>query len=240
MKKILIVMESSEQKEQLEQQLSGMFYVASCDNGLDGLDAVREFCPDVIVLNLMLSGIDGVSLLEHAWNGGFRPKIFAQTPCISQSIVNAMERMNLCDLCRGSWETGQLVAKILDVTAEETDMPGRGAPVILAALGFKLNTSGYRTILLALEIFAKNPMQKITSELYPAVAAACHGTTAQVEKAIRDSVESAWKDCNEHIWRMYFPAGKNGKTAKPTNGDFLARITRCIAENKNLTNRKVG
>ncbi len=240
MKKILIAMDASEQKEQLEQQLSGTYNVLSCDNGLDALDAIRIFCPEVIVLNLMLSGMDGVSLLEHAWNGGFRPMIIALTPCVTDYIVKALERMNTCCLIRGAWDVGQLVARIIDVTQDEAEQQGMSTAGVLAALGFKLNTSGCRITLLALEIFEKNPAQKITGELYPAVAAACGGTSTQVEKAIRDSIDSAWKDCNEQIWKMYFPAGKNGKIAKPTNGDFLARIYRCVMENGKTSNRKIG
>lgn len=240
MTKILIAMDASEQKEQLEQQLAGTYHVLSCDNGLDALNVIRTFCPDVIVLDLMLTGMDGVSLLEHAWNGGFRPKIIALTPCTSTYIVNALERMNICSLIRGVWDVSQLVARIIDVAQNENELQGMSTASVLASLGFKLNTSGCRITLLALEMFEKNPAQKITCELYPAVAVACGGTSSQVEKAIRDSIDSAWKDCNEQIWKMYFPVGKNGKTAKPTNGDFLARISRCVMENKKVSNKKIG
>ncbi len=244
MKKILIVMESALQTEQLVQQLSSLYHVVSCSDGNDGVEAVKEFNPDVLVLDLMLPGMDGVSLLEHSWNGGFRPKVIAMASYISDYIITKLERMNVSCLLRGPCETSQLVVRIMDVACgqEESIDGGRDTANILASLGFKINTSGCRITQLALECFARNPNQKVTTQLYPAVAAACNGTVTQVEKAIRDSIESAWKDRNEVVWRMYFDACKNGKLIKPSNGEFLARITRCIVDRarENIKERKIG
>jgi len=49
-----------------------------------------------------------------------------------------------------------------------------------------------------------------------------------VERSLRFAIESAWKRRNEQVWRLYFPAGKNGKVVKPTNAVFLSRIVECL------------
>ena len=244
MKKILIVMESSDQMQQLERQLSGVHYAISCDASMTAVEMIREYEPDVLVLDLMLSQMDGISLLEHTWNGGFRPIVIAMTPYFSDYIISALERMDVSCLLRSPCETNQLVARILDViTSREENAGARKSAIhILASLGFKMNTSGFRITQLALEIYSAQPKQKITAELYPAVAVACDGTATQVEKAIRDSIESAWKESNDQVWKMYFPAGKNGKSVKPTNGDFIARISRCLtgAASDEMLKKKIG
>ena len=244
MKNILIVMEPSIRSEQLQRQLSGAFCVACCENGMDALEMMMEFEPDILVVDLMLSDIDGISMLEHIWNGGYRPSVVAITPYISDYIVTALERMGVSCLLRGSCGVDQLVARTLDIanTQAESVCKGRDIPGILVSLGFKMNTSGFLFTQCALEYMANNPNQKITSQLYPAVAKACNGTETQVEKAIRGCIDSAWENRNDRIWQMYFSTGKNGKTSKPSNGQFLARITQCIAnqDQGNSIKRKIG
>lgn len=241
MKKILITMDSATQIQQLEEQLSGMFHVVVCNNGLDGLEILKEFEPDVVVVNLMLSGMDGISMLELAWDCGIRPQVIAITEHISDYIINALERMNVSCLFRGNCETCYLIARIIDVAQWQDDSAqGKRFETILASLGFKMNTSGCKITQLALEKFAEDTTQKVTSELYPAVAAETDGSTTQVEKAIRDSIDCAWEERNERVWQMFFDARKNGRLIKPSNREFLARIVRCVCNSEIKPKRKIG
>jgi hypothetical protein len=72
------------------------------------------------------------------------------------------------------------------------------------------------------------------------VAAQCGGTATQVEKAIRDSVESAMKNHDPRIWRMYFAAGRNGSVKKPSNAEFISGIAFCIMDRQNWNQREVN
>lgn len=227
MKKILIAMESRELSGQLEHSLCGQYRVLCCSDGLEAAEAITLFSPDIIVLDLYISGIDGVSLLELARDSGRKQQVLVITPYISDYILRTLERLEVSCLIRTPCKSCHLVARILDLAVfqEEETIPGREAERVLASLGFKMNTLGFDVMLLALELYSKDPHQRITSQLYPAVAAACNGTVTQVEKAIRDSIESAWKERNEPIWRMYFAPARSGSIPKPTNGEFLARIS---------------
>ena len=227
MKKILIAMQSPELSAQLEQSLCGQYHVLCCSDGLEAAEAITLFAPDIIVLDLYISGIDGVSLLELARDSGQKQQVLAVTPYISDYILRSLERLEVSCLIRTPCKSCHIAARILDLAAfqEEEAIPGREAGRVLASLGFKMNTLGFDIMLLALELYSKDPHQRITSQLYPAVAAACNGTVTQVEKAIRDSIESAWKERNEPIWRMYFTPARSGSIPKPTNGEFLARVS---------------
>lgn len=242
MKKILIAMESAVLTEQLEQQLAGTYCVLTCSNGLDCVELAKEFDADVLVIDLSVSGMDGISVLEHLYNCGIRPQVIAVSAHISDYVVNKLERMNVCCLLRDVHSAGQMVARIIDVAhwLDEEPRQGRDIIGILVSLGFKMSTSGFRITKLALEIFEKDPSQKITTQLYPAVAMACNGTTSMVEKAIRDSIDSAWRERNERVWRLYFNACKNGKLVKPSNGEFLARIVCCSTERVAPQMKKYG
>ena len=235
MKKILLATDSQLHSELLNQRLSDHYLITYCSNGYDALDIAKTFQPDVLVVDLFLSGIDGISLLELIRQSGLRPRVIAISSYTSDYVISSLENLHVDCLLRDTCNTEHLAARIVDVAnwKEPLSLPGR-IDHTLATLGFKMNTSGYRITRLALELYIKKPEQPITSSLYPAVAAACGGTITQVEKAIRDSIAGAWKDRNEIVWGTYFVIGKNGKISKPSNGDFLARIRNHISEDPHM------
>ena len=242
MKTILIAMDSKLQSNQLIHQLSDRFCVVSCNDGEEALILANQLRPDLLVVDLFLSAIDGVSLLEILYQSGLRPRIIAISPYLSDYVISALERMHVNCLLRSSCETQYLVSRILDL-AEWNDITCLHEDIdhILSVLGFKMNTSGYRITRLALELYIQNPEQAITNSLYPAVADAYGGTVTQVEKAIRDSIAGAWKCRNDKVWSAYFAIGKNGKVAKPSNGDFLARIGSSLSqEDFSFSKRKIS
>jgi two-component system alkaline phosphatase synthesis response regulator PhoP len=61
--RILVVEDEEAIRKVVETYLeSAGFEVKSVDNGLDVLEAVRSFAPDLIVLDLMLPGMDGIEI----------------------------------------------------------------------------------------------------------------------------------------------------------------------------------
>jgi DNA-binding response OmpR family regulator len=55
------------------------FAVLCCHNGISALDAVSRFRPDVIVLDIMLPGMDGVAVLQHLRAEGSRVLVIMLT-----------------------------------------------------------------------------------------------------------------------------------------------------------------
>lgn len=59
----------SDEAEQLKKELSGKYNVISVrDNGVDTLDDIIKLKPDLVVIDLMLSEIDGIGVIENAGN----------------------------------------------------------------------------------------------------------------------------------------------------------------------------
>ena len=241
MKKIMLAVESQILADALHNHLSPMYQVAVCYNGIDVMETIKAFDPDVLVVDLSLPETDGISLLQMIWDCGLRPKVIALTFSVTDYIVAALEKLQVSCLMRLTGDYRQLTARIIDLAHWE-DTPAVETEVrkILAILGFKMNSVGCRITEIAICKYIENPYQSMMSELYPAVAAQCNGTVTQVEKAIRTGIEVALKEHDDRIWRMYFPAGKNGKVHKPTNAEFLARIAFCILDREDRKlNRKI-
>ena len=239
MKKILIAVQSETMSRQLQEQLSQLHCVMVCHNGLDAAEILREHNPEVLLVDLRLPGIDGIALLQIARHSGVSSRVIVLADYVSEYIYQALGHLKMSCLMRYDSRITCLTARILELLQEnQQEDPRLQIQRILALLGFKMNTTGYRITEQAVYCCWENPAQPVTTGLYPLVANLCGGTVSQVEKAIRSSVEAAWKTGDQQIWRLYFAAGKNGKPAKPSNGDFLARISLCIAENVQEPERK--
>ena len=92
MKKSLIALESEIISRQLQEQLSGLHCVLTCHNGLDAAEILMEQNPDVLVLDLRLPGIDGVTLLRAARDSGMGTQVIAMTDYLSDHIARALEQ----------------------------------------------------------------------------------------------------------------------------------------------------
>ncbi len=235
MKKLLLAVHSQVVSEELRQCLRGRFEIRRCGDGLAAVSCLRDFCPDVMVIDLMLSNLDGITVIKASHSAGIFPKVIALSDYISPYIADALEQLEVSDLLRYPLDMGAAAARILELSANRTVSVQSDIRDIVAVLGFPMGSSGAAITQTALELYMQNPSQPLYKQLYPAVAGLCGGTPDQVERAIRACVESAWKKRNEEIWRLYFAVGKNGRVAKPTNADFLARISGCI---HNLSSKK--
>ena len=233
MKKILLALNSEIMAEALQDRLRGAFDVVYCLNSEDALDLLGAYRPDVLVLDLMLGGMDSIGILQAARDTATCSKTVALSNYIGPYTAEMMEVLQVCHLEKTSCDIGQIAGRITDIALWEPDTERIRQSIrnTLLNLSFKMNTENYRIIECAITEFFKDPSQPLTAQLYPTVARLCNGTATQVEKAIRTGVESAFKNGNESMWRLYFAAGKNGKVSKPTNGDFLARMAMCLNEN---------
>ena len=71
-------------------------------------------------------------------------------------------------------------------------------------------------------------IDNITFVLYPHLAAAFDTTAARVERAIRHLVEVTWTRGDVEVLNRYFGNTVSPDKGKPTNGEFIARITNIV------------
>ena len=83
-----------------------------------------------------------------------------------------------------------------------------------------------KAVLLCLE--DRRYIDNITFILYPTVAAAFDTTAARVERAIRHLVEVTWTRGDLDVLAKYFGNTVHPEKGKPTNGEFIARVSNII------------
>ena len=71
-------------------------------------------------------------------------------------------------------------------------------------------------------------INNITFGLYPQIAAKFDTTAARVERALRHLIEVTWERSDMDALRKYFGNTIRVDKGKPTNGEFIARITNVV------------
>ncbi len=89
--KVLIAESTEEFRLALAELLQEEYQVRSCQDGKEALALLHSFRPDVMVLDMMLSQLDSISLLQNATAAGICPVVLATTryytPYLSDSTT---------------------------------------------------------------------------------------------------------------------------------------------------------
>lgn len=231
MKKVLLAMESEVLADGVYEMLSDAYQVFVCHDGCDALELMQMLRPDVAVVDMMLPGLDAVAMLHTVRDLGISSRVVAFSNLFPEYTVAALEQLRVDCLVRSSVKCHHvLAARVQDLAEQHAPITDTYRTMLetLAILGFKRKGESHRALETALELYRDNPKMPFVAGLYPAVAARCGSTSTGVEKAIRDYISGAWEKGNQRIWALYFPPGKNGKMQKPSNREFIIRISECI------------
>lgn len=234
-RKLLIAESSDALCLALTDLLGQRYHICTCHSGDRALELLRSFSPDLIYIDLMLPQIDGLTVLQTALQEGIRPSILVAVGLQSPYIERALSRLQVDYVLKKPCSAKVIAGHIDEIAGAVNESPVTHSDLqaeiseILVQLSFKNNLSGFRYVVSGLPMFAENPQQTVTKELYPAIAK-LHGKTGdQVERAIRNAINQAWQRRDERIWRMYFAPAPNGSIPRPTNGKLLHTLVRQIS-----------
>lgn len=227
-KRLLIAEHSDEFRTALEEMLADDFVIHTARTGEEAWLLLQQFHPDVLVLDVMLPETDGITLLRRCAEKEIYPSVLVTTRIYSDYILNALTALGVsyilpkpCQVCavaERARELGSLPILSLPTPRETADN-------ILLRLGFSQKLSGTRYLQQAIRLFANDPQQMLTKELYAAVGQHFHASAAQVERCIRNAISTAWSNRDDRVWLRYFPSGDNGSVRRPTNGELICRLS---------------
>lgn len=230
MLKLLIADGTEEFRLALADALRGSYLVRLCQEGQETLAALRAYKPDVMVLDLMLPGLDGISLLHQAAEAGIRPIVLATTRFANDYVLEAAEKLGVgyvmikpCDVKATVARLSDLSQRISPPAVTQPDTR-TAASNLLLTLGVPTKLRGYNYLREALLQDIRDPSQSVTKELYPAVGAVCGANKDQVERSIRSAISTAWNRRDDQVWRLYFQPGPDGSVPRPTNAAFISRL----------------
>lgn len=219
--------------------------VGSTGDCLRAMELIKIERPDVVLTSLLLSGADGLMLLEKTGEipKERRPKIiiisgfatnqvimtaknlgatyFIQKPCEPMFILSRI-RM-LIDSNIDAENTGEHIDIITQIDSER---PEYAVTEIIQEFSIPANIKGYQYLREAIIIAKENMdvINAVTKELYPGVAKKFHTTPSRVERAIRHAIKVAWERSNEDVLQQYFGYKFYDIKNRPTNSEFIATI----------------
>lgn len=208
--------------------------VGETGDGGELVRMVKELEPDAVVMEMVLTGLDGLEVLEQLNTLNRRPKILVLSSYTQGNVVEqAAERgaeffiakpcklSTVCERLRQVMSPGGLEA-----SGDESPNLEAQVTAVIHEVGVPAHIKGYQYLREAI-IIAVNDMEVInavTKVLYPEVAKRFGTTASRVERAIRHAIEVAWDRGDLETLQKYFGYTVSNSKGKPTNSEFIAMI----------------
>ena len=248
-KKIVLADAAEEFRQMLADMIGGEADLTVCAQTASGeelLDLIARHRPDVVVMDLMLSGMDGLEVLEEL--GEDRPKVLVLSafggPALAGQISQRGGDYCMLKPCRPQ-SVVERARLLCDVPALQLQEEGdardleRQVTAIIHEIGVPAHIKGYQYLreAIGLAVADMEIINAVTKVLYPAWAKKFGTTASRVERAIRHAIEVAWDRGDLETLQKYFGYTVSNAKGKPTNSEFIAMIADRISLERS---RRVG
>ena len=222
-----------------------MEVVGSADNGVDALALIGELRPDVLLLDLVLSKLDGLELLRRLGESDCRPRVIVLSGFVNGQIVSECSALGADYFISKPCDPAGLLIRIRQLGgAERGEGPSTGYELgaarqsrsdanlestvtdIIHEIGVPAHIKGYQYLreAIILTIRDMDMINAVTKALYPEVARKFSTTPSRVERAIRHAIEVAWDRGDIEVLQKFFGYTVSNIKGKPTNSEFIAMI----------------
>lgn len=223
-----------------------MHIVGTANNGEDVYRMIKEKEPDIVLLDLIMPKLDGLSVMErinqdhsikkhpkfivisaigqegiteNAFNLG--AYYYIMKPFDNETVLKRVRAMKnaVVSQSKGSQKNTEEEKKNeIDLENEVTDM--------IHEVGVPAHIKGYQYLRDAILMVIRDQdlLNSITKILYPTIAKKNQTTPSRVERAIRHAIEVAWSRGNMDIINSLFSYTVSTGKGKPTNSEFIALI----------------
>lgn len=207
-----------------------MEVVFSTGDGERAAEYLKKGTADVLVMDLVLTSMDGLELLEAVKQLEKRPQVLVISTFLRGSLASHAAELGVNFFLMKPCRSATVVERIRMME----EMPAPSAPVsletqittIIHEIGVPAHIKGYQYLREAILIAVENMevINAVTKVLYPAVGKRYGTTASRVERAIRHAIEVAWDRGDIEVLQKYFGYTVSNSKGKPTNSEFIAMI----------------
>ena len=219
------------------QRSEGFRVVGTANDGEQAVRMILEKQPQILVLDLMLSKKDGLSVLKAISTMDRKPAVLATSGFITDYVASAAANLGVqylmlkpCDMTALTERLEELRGgqTVRSFSAAQESKPSIEAMVtsIIHEIGVPAHIKGYQYLREAIIIAVEDMdvINAITKVLYPQVAKAFQTTPSRVERAIRHAIEVALDRGDLDTLQRFFGYTVSNTKGKPTNSEFIALI----------------
>lgn len=241
--KVLIADDDKSFRAAMEQELTQdgrLEVVGSYDSGRLLGSGIRELLPDVVVMDLTLPDVYGLTLLQELKEHPPEklPTIFVVTGFASNEVSAECSALGVSFMMRKPVDLAALRERIKQyggvrrspvsgmlISDEGIEIEMRVTNII-HQIGVPAHIKGYQYLreAIIMTIHDMEAINAITKVLYPSVAKKFHTTSSRVERAIRHAIEVAWDRGDVDVLQEYFGFTVSGTKGKPTNSEFISMV----------------
>lgn len=219
--------------------------IGSAKNGEDAYELIKKSEPDVMLIDIIMPKMDGLSLMEKVNNDvniKKRPQFIVVSAVGSEAVTEDVFRLGANYFIKKPFGRETVLNRIKRFYTYNTEIQERNlvyeAPKkiqhnleedvtnMIHEIGVPAHIKGYQYLREAIIMVVEDidMINSITKILYPTIAKKFQTTPSRVERAIRHAIEVAWsRGKMDTIDELFSYTIHNGK-GKPTNSEFIALI----------------
>ena len=219
-------------RESIEKE-EGFTVVDSVGDGMEAFQKIEAIQPDLVIMDLMLPGLDGLGVLQRMRQAEVEAKSIVYSAFYTDQTLAEVMELGVSFFLPKPFTIDALRDRMhnLFTWGEEPAEPDIDLKDMVTAVihevGVPAHIKGYQYLRQAI-IIAVNDMEVInavTKVLYPEVAKHFGTTPSRVERAIRHAIEVAWDRGDLETLQKYFGYTVSNTKGKPTNSEFIAMIS---------------
>ena len=203
-------------------------------NGAEVWELLERETPDVLVTDLLLPGLDGLSIIRMLREEERLPHTVVVSAFVNQHMARELSRLGVDDYLPKPCELTRLVRRIRETVDPKTRRKVHNFdPAIQLALshfGISPHLHGRRYLAQAVLMALQDPsvIHGITKVLYPELGRYFHTAAPCIERSIRSSILRAWQSHSPEERSHWFGTTFEGLDKAPSNGRFIAAIVEHI------------
>ena len=237
--KVLLIDDNNLFVDMVKQYFSSHAVIEVSDvagDGKTGLNLLENRDYDLVLLDLIMPGMDGIKVLEEGIKKGINARIIVLTSYSSPEVIRKVSGLGIKYFMLKPFELSDLEEKIIEYSNDEvyskktidlyySDLQ-LSITKLLHELGVPSHIKGYTFIKEGINLLYNDPSlsSSITKELYPIIAKKYDTTASRVERAIRHAIEVSWNRANLDLMEEIFGYSIDIDKAKATNSLYIITL----------------
>ncbi len=216
--------------------------VSVVSDGVEIPDSVRQFAPDILVMDIIMPRRDGFMTLEalNAMPAALRPRVIVLTGLARDDFIMRAIQLGASYYMVKPFDMNLLYERIAEIARDQpetiaavapADSPGESVDEqitnLFLTLGIPAHIKGYQYLREAVRMVLDDHdvINRITKELYPGIARKFDTSASKVERAMRHAIEVAWTRGRLDTVNQMYGYRVFAREDKPTNGEFIAMVS---------------
>ena len=213
-----------------------MCVVGTALSGEEAVRQVRMTRPDVLIVDMMLCGLDGISVIRRLLKTGDLPhRTIAVSAFFNDGTAEKIGELGVEYCFPKPFRVSELIGHVRERETDTAD-PKKSARYdaqitqALISFGILPHLQGYRYLREGIRrsIGDRGVLSGVTKTLYPELAMHFGTTPTCIERSMRSAIKNAWEKGDPVKREHFFGSALRRLRGRPSNTQFIALMSETI------------